>query len=238
MACSRRFCCNSPVLVMIFLWLMIVSQTSSRPVFSTALQVMTGGIQLGEVGLTKCRAVSYCFLASLARLMLSPSALLTTMASATSSTPFLMPCNSSPAPEICSTRKKSTIEATVVSDWPTPTVSTIITSKPAASHTSMDSRVLRATPPKLPPEGEGRIKALGLIASCSIRVLSPRMEPPLRVLLGSMAKTATLCPLSASMLPKLSMKVLFPAPGTPVMPRRTALPVCGNSSLITSRAIS
>ena len=49
------------------------------------------------------------------------------------------------------------MSATTVSDWPTPTVSTMITSKPAASHSSMASRVLRATPPSVPPEGEGRI---------------------------------------------------------------------------------
>jgi hypothetical protein len=42
--------------------------------------------------------------------------------------PFLMPCSSSPAPASMSTRKKSTIEATAYSDWPTPTVSTSTTS--------------------------------------------------------------------------------------------------------------
>ena len=46
--------------------------------------------------------------------------------------------------------------ATTVSDWPTPTVSTRTTSKPAASQSSMVSRVIRATPPSVPPDGEGR----------------------------------------------------------------------------------
>ena len=41
--------------------------------------------------------------------------------------------------------------------WPTPTVSTITTSYPAASHTSMASRVFSATPPSVPLDGLGRM---------------------------------------------------------------------------------
>ena len=63
-------------------------------------------------------------------------------------------------------------------DWPTPTVSTSTTSKPAASHSSRASRVRRATPPSSPPAGEGRMNASGSRARRSIRVLSPRIEPP------------------------------------------------------------
>ena len=37
-------------------------------------------------------------------------------------------------------------------------------------------------------------------------------------------------------MPKLSMKVLLPTPGTPVMPRRTALPVFGSSGPRIARA--
>jgi hypothetical protein len=40
-----------------------------------------------------------------------------------------------------------------------PTVSTSTTSKPAASHNSIASRVFAATPPSVPDEGEGRMKA-------------------------------------------------------------------------------
>src|SRR3546814_5007483 len=61
-----------------------------------------------------------------------------------------------------------------VSDCPTPTVSTMTTSKPAASQTSIASRVRRATPPSVAPAGEGRMKALSFRDSSSIRVLSPR----------------------------------------------------------------
>ncbi len=53
------------------------------------------------------------------------------------------------------------MSATAVSDWPMPTVSTRITSKPAASQSSMVSRVLAATPPSVPAAGEGRMKAFG-----------------------------------------------------------------------------
>ena len=50
------------------------------------------------------------------------------------------------------------------------------------------------TPPKLSPAGEGRMKAAGSVASRPIRVLSPRIEPPLREEVGSTARTATLWP--------------------------------------------
>lgn len=55
-----------------------------------------------------------------------------------------------------------------------------ITSKPAASHNTIVSRVLRATPPSEPADGEGRMKTSGLAEMLSIRVLSPKIEPPLR----------------------------------------------------------
>ena len=58
-----------------------------------------------------------------------------------------------------------------------------------------------------------------------MRVLSPRIEPPVRVDDGSTASTATLWPLPVSMLPSASMVVDLPTPGAPVMPTRTALPV-------------
>gem|GEM_PF-3886417 len=56
----------------------------------------------------------------------------------------------------------------------------------------MVSRVRRATPPRVSPAGEGRIKALGLRDSSSMRVLSPRMLPPVICEEGSTASTATL----------------------------------------------
>ena len=159
--------------------------------------------------------------------MFSPSALVMTIISAISIMPRLMPCNSSPAPEIWSIMNISTIECTAVSDCPTPTVSMKMTSNPAASHRMIVSRVLRATPPSDPAEGEGRMKTSGLPEMLSMRVLSPRIEPPLRSDEGSMASTASLCRSEVTMLPTASMKVDFPAPGTPVMPMRTDFPACG-----------
>ena len=60
-----------------------------------------------------------------------------------------------------------------------------------------------------------------------MRVLSPRIEPPVRVLDGSTASTASLLPASTRCMPSASMNVDLPAPGAPVMPTRTALPVAG-----------
>ena len=147
-----------------------------------------------------------------------------TMPSAISMMPRLMPCSSSPVPASWIRRKKSTIECTAVSDCPTPTVSTKMVSKPAASHRIMVSRVLRATPPSEPADGEGRMKAFFSCERRSMRVLSPRMLPFDRSLLGSMASTASLLPRLSTCSPKASIDVLFPEPGTPVMPMRTDCP--------------
>ena len=62
------------------------------------------------------------------------------------------------------------------------------------------------------------MKALGSLQRVSIRVLSPRILPLLFSLLGSIARTASLCPFDVIKLPKASMNVLLPAPGTPVIP--------------------
>jgi hypothetical protein len=54
----------------------------------------------------------------------------------------------------------------------------------------MPSRVRRATPPSEPPDGLGRMNASGVADSFAMRVLSPRMLPPVRALDGSTASTA------------------------------------------------
>src|SRR5690606_17066866 len=145
-----------------------------------------------------------------------------------SRTPFLMPWSWSPVRAKVRNRKQSTISATVTSDWPTPTVSTSTTSNPAASMRIIVSRVARATPPNVPAEGEGRTNAFGSVARRVIRVLSPRMLPPVRTEEGSTASTATLCPRPVSMLPSASTNVDLPTPGTPVMPTRGTFPLCGS----------
>jgi len=59
------------------------------------------------------------------------------------------------------------------------------------------------------------------------------MEPPVTVDDGSMAKTASFLPWPISHTPSASMKVDLPAPGTPEMPIRIALPVFGKSAVST-----
>ena len=68
-----------------------------------------------------------------------------------------MPWSWSPVRARVRNRKVSTIPATVISDWPTPTVSTSTTSYPAASSTIIACVVARATPPSVPAVGEGRM---------------------------------------------------------------------------------
>src|SRR6185312_7982230 len=68
------------------------------------------------------------------------------------------------------------------------------------------------------------------------RVLSPRIEPPVRAEVGSTASTATLWLSSIRYMPSASMVVDLPTPGEPVMPTRIALPVPGNSACTRSRA--
>ena len=154
-----------------------------------------------------------------------------TTRSASSITPFLMACSSSPAFGSCSSTNMSVMPATAVSLWPTPTVSTITMSWPAASSTSIASRVFSVTPPSVPAVGLGRMKARASTDSRSMRVLSPRIDPPDRLDDGSTASTATRWPRSISSSPSASMKVLLPTPGTPEMPSRSDLPLDGNSAL-------
>lgn len=122
------------------------------------------------------------------------------------------------------------MSATAVSDWPTPTVSTSTTSNPAASTTTMACLVALVTPPSVPDVGEGRMNAAGSTDSRAIRVLSPRMLPPVLVEEGSTASTATLCPWPVSAVPSASTKVDLPTPGTPDTPTRLAWPESGVSS--------
>ena len=126
--------------------------------------------------------------------------------------------------------KTSDISATTVSDWPTPTVSISTTSKPAASHRVTASRVRRATPPRCVWLGDGRMKASRSRDKRSIRVLSPKIDPPEREEDGSIASTATLSPRPISIMPKLSIKVDFPTPGVPDNPIRSASRPLGSAA--------
>ncbi len=101
----------------------------------------------------------------------------------------------------------------------------------------MVSRVLAATPPSVPDDGEGRMKALSSLARCAMRVLSARIEPPVRRDDGSTARTATLRPWPVSLCPSASIRVDLPTPGAPVMPTRTALPVSASSAWVSAAAV-
>ena len=70
-----------------------------------------------------------------------------------------------------------------------------------------------------------------------MRVLSPRIEPPVRVEDGSMASTATRWPRPVSMVPRASSVVDLPTPGGPVRPSRTARPVAGSTACRSARAV-
>ena len=67
------------------------------------------------------------------------------------------------------------------------------------------------------------MKALCEAASFGMRVLSPRIEPPVLEEVGSTARTATRCFWLMSWRPSRSMSVDLPAPGMPVMPMRREL---------------
>ena len=74
------------------------------------------------------------------------------------------------------------------------------------------------------------MKAFGSCASRLMRVLSPRIEPPVRFEVGSTASTATRWPAATRFMPNWSMVVDLPTPGTPVTPRRSAPPLAGSSA--------
>src|SRR5690606_12924346 len=70
-----------------------------------------------------------------------------------------------------------------------------------------------------------------------MRVLSPKMLPCETLLVGSTARTATFFPRFARCIPKTSIKLLFPTPGTPVMPILTDLWECGKQLSIIFEAL-
>ena len=157
----------------------------------------------------------------------SPSAFVTSTRSASSMMPRLIPCRSSPPPGDNSSTNRSVMSATATSAWPTPTVSTSTRSKPAASHSAILSRVRLATPPSVVPAGDGRTNARGCRASSVMRVLSPRIEPPLSEELGSTASTARRRPRASAASPSASMRLDLPTPGAPDMPTRRLRPASG-----------
>jgi hypothetical protein len=83
----------------------------------------------------------------------------------------------------------------------------------------MQSPVARESPPSDPRVASERMKTSGSDAWACIRMRSPRMAPPLKGLVGSTASTPTVRPSARSRATTRSVRVDFPAPGDPVMPR-------------------
>ena len=123
--------------------------------------------------------------------------------------------------------------ATVTSDWPTPTVSTSTTSYAAASSTSIAWVVARATPPSVPALGRGPDVGVGSADSSAIRVLSPSTEPPVRTERRVDGEHADPVAVAGQLVPRVSMNVDLPTPGTPEMPTRTAPPAAGRAESAT-----
>ena len=70
--------------------------------------------------------------------------------------------------------------------------------------------------------------------SSSIRVLSARIDPPVTLLDGSTARTATRWPRAIRCRPSDSTKVDLPTPGAPLMPMRIDSTACGSSASSTA----
>ena len=147
-----------------------------------------------------------------------------TKMSATSMMPALMAWISSPIPGTSTTQQVWTQLTTSTSSWPTPTVSTITTSQPAASSRSMASWVARARPPRAPRVAMERMKIPGSAAIRPMRMRSPRMAPPLNGEVGSTARMPTRLPSRRRARASWSVRVDFPAPGEPVRPTTMARP--------------
>ncbi len=159
----------------------------------------------------------------------SRSALFTMKMSATSMMPALMAWISSPMPGTSTTQQVCTQLTTSTSSWPTPTVSTMTTSHPAASRRSMASWVARARPPRAPRVAMERMKIPGSDAMRPMRMRSPRMAPPLNGEVGSTARIPTRLPSARRARASWSVSVDFPLPGDPVSPRTTARPRWGQT---------
>ena len=129
------------------------------------------------------------------------------------------------------------MSSTATSDWPTPTVSTSTTSKPgglAQQHRlarAAGDAAERAAGRRRPDE---RRRARG--RARSMRVLSPRIEPPLRVLDGSTASTATRWPcVDERAAPSASMNVDLPDAGRAARCRPGPTPPVRGSSVVEQR---
>jgi hypothetical protein len=133
----------------------------------------------------------------------------------------------SPPPGIRVSSTVSVSAWTSTSVWPAPTVSTITTSKPAASRISTASAVASARPPTWPRVAIERMKTSGSRKWSTRRMRSPSRAPRVNGLVGSTLTTATRWSRPRRCRTSALMSVLLPTPGAPVTPSRSAFPVSG-----------
>ena len=108
--------------------------------------------------------------------------------------PALSTCTESPLPGCSATSVVSAISAISISDCPTPTVSTMMTSLPNASMSDTASAVAPETPPKCPRLAIERMNTSGS-TKCSVsRMRSPSSAPCENGELGSTEMTPTVLP--------------------------------------------
>ena len=155
------------------------------------------------------------------------SPLLTHTMSATSSSPALIACTSSPISGASRTTVVSAAAATSTSLCPVPTVSSRTMSNPDASRTAAAAVDVAASPPACPRAAIERMKTPSSEAYACIRTRSPRSAPPVIGDDGSTAMTATERPARRSSAISAATRVDLPAPGGPVIPTRCAAPAIG-----------
>ena len=125
---------------------------------------------------------------------------------------------SSPSPGTITTQVVWAVLTISTSSWPTPTVSMMTMSMPRASMTNATSEVERDNPPRAPRVARLRMNTPSSQECRFMRMRSPRMAPPVKGLVGSMATTPTFFPLARNEAVTWSTRVDLPAPGGPVMP--------------------
>ncbi len=104
------------------------------------------------------------------------------------------------------------------SSCPTPTVSMMMKSLPKASSILIVSAVAFESPPKVPRVAMDRTKTPSSLVMSCMRSRSPSNAPPVKGLVGSTAMIPTVYSFFRSSLVILSVSVLFPDPGGPVIP--------------------
>src|SRR4051812_5531666 len=224
----------------------IAAASSGTPAPVVATVLMTGGRHSPLAYVCSARFVS---IAETSRSAPSRSALLMTKMSAISMMPAFRAWTSSPVPGTSVTIDTSAVRMMSTSSWPTPTVSMMMMSRPAASSTSAASPVARERPPRCPRVAMLRMNTPASEECVCMRSRSPSTAPPLNGLVGSTAitptvgKTPSAAPRAGGAAVSVcgagrvcadwmrmfetsrSTSVLFPAPGGPVTPIRYARPV-------------